>query len=234
MCGRLLALQHEDGIETDEPVTKAINHPIGHVTQALLNLWFKREPNDNDKLPADLQPFFTRLCNTQMKAFRHGRVLLASRLIALFRVDRPWTETYLLPLFDWTSDQAEAKAVWEGFLWSPRLFKLLLIAFKTQFLDTARHYSELGEHRQQFAAFLTYAALDPPETYTARDFRDAIAALPQEGLDESADALVQALEGPASNERTTGRIVSNRSGNKSGQRIGSWLRIAALPNRLFA
>ena len=70
-----------------------------------------------------------------------------------------------------------------------------MIAFKTQFLDTARHYAELGEHARQFAAFLTYAALDPVDTYTAQDFQTALGALPQEGLDEAVQALVQALEG---------------------------------------
>jgi hypothetical protein len=195
LCRRILALPHQDGVDTDQPVTRAINHPVGHVTQALLNLWFKREPNDNDGLPAELEPFFTQLCDTGVAQFRHGRVLLASRLIALFRVDRPWTEAHLLPLFDWTIDAVEARAAWEGFLWSPRLYRPLLIAFKAQFLDTVQHYTELGEHAQQFAAFLTYAALDPVDTYTAQDFQAALGALPQEGLHESAQALVQALEG---------------------------------------
>jgi hypothetical protein len=116
LCRRVLALSHQDGVNADEPVTRAINHPVGHVTQALLNLWFTREPNDNDGLPAELEPFFTQLCDTDVAQFRHGRVLLASRLIALFRVDRPWTEAHLLPLFDWTTDTMEARAAWEGFL----------------------------------------------------------------------------------------------------------------------
>lgn len=195
LCRRILLLSHQDDVGTDQPVTKAINHPIGHVTQALLNLWFKREPNDNDTLPDNMEPFFTQLCDTSQGQFRHGRVLLASRLIALFRVDRPWTEKHLLPLFDWAAYPAEAKAVWEGFLWSPRLYQPLLIAFKTQFLATAHHYAQLGEHGRQFAAFLTYAGLDPVEGYVPQDFQAALGVLPQEGLQESAQALVQALEG---------------------------------------
>jgi hypothetical protein len=91
----------------------------------------------------------------------------------------------------------EAKAAWEGFLWSPRAYRPLLLAFKPQFLDTARHYGELGEHTQQFAAFLTYAALGPIDGYSAEEWRAALAALPQEGLEESAQALAQALEGAA-------------------------------------
>ena len=205
LCCRLLALSLDvgsgsritrNGVETDDPVGSAINHPIGHVTQALINLWFKQNPNDGDLLPADLEPIFTALCDVKVSRFRHGRVLLGSRLIAFFRVDRPWTEQHLLPLFDWNNTD-EAKAAWEGFLWSPRLYQPLLMSFKSQFLDSASHYAELGEHRQQFSAFLTYAALGPTDGYTVEEFRSALSALPQEGLEESAQALSQALEGAA-------------------------------------
>ncbi|MGE0049369.1 MAG: anti-phage defense-associated sirtuin Dsr1 [Acidithiobacillus sp.] len=205
LCRRVLDLPLEagsgyriirNGVETYDPVGSAINHPIGHATQALINLWFKQNPNDNDLLPAELKPIFTTLCDVQVDRFRHGRVLMGSRLIAFFRVDRPWTEQHLLPLFDW-SNPVEAKAAWEGFLWSPRLYQPLLTAFKSQFLDCANHYADLGEHRQQFATFLTYAALGPTEGYSVEEFRTAIGALPQEGLEESAQALNQALKGAA-------------------------------------
>lgn len=203
LCERVLNLQIDpstgitiNGAPIDQPVTEAINHPVGHITQSLINLWFKQDPNDNDLLPTELKPIFTTLCDVQIYQFRHGRVLMGSRLIAFFRVDRPWTEQHLLPLFDW-SNPVEAKAVWEGFLWSPRLYQPLLTAFKSKFLESAKHYADLGEHRQQFATFLTYAALGPTEGYTFEEFRDAIGALPQEGLEESAQALAQALESAA-------------------------------------
>jgi len=203
MCRRVLGLPLDedsgirggDGGPIQQPVTEAINHPVGHVTQALINLWFKREPNDGDGLPAEIGPLFTRLCDVRVQRFRHGRVLLASRLIALFRVDRQWTEQYLLPRFDWAADPVEARAAWEGFLWSPRVYLPLLLAFKRPFLDTARHYGDLGEHARQFAAFLTYAALGPVDGYAAKEWRAALAALPQEGLQESAQALAEALAG---------------------------------------
>lgn len=205
ICQRVLGLPLDadagirggDGEALHQPVTEAINHPIGHVTRAMINLWFKREPNDGDGLPADIGPSFTQLCDLRVQRFRHGRVLLASRLIALFRVDRQWTEQCLLPRFDWAADSIEAKAAWEGFLWSARLYQPLLLALKPQFLDTARHYGELGDHARRFAAFLTYAALGPVDGYTAEEWRAALAALPREGLQDSAQALGQALEGAA-------------------------------------
>jgi len=196
LCRRVLALPLEVGTGMTHDVDEAINHPVGHITQALINFWFKRNPNDNDLLPTDIKPLFTELCDLQVERFRHGRVLLGSQLIAFFRVDRPWTKQYLLPLFDW-NNLAEAKAVWEGFLWKPRLYQPLLTAFKPQFLESANHYADLGEHRKQFAAFLTYAALDPIEGYTADEFRSAIKKIPRDGLEESVRALSQALEGTA-------------------------------------
>ncbi len=194
LCHRILSLPYELDGGNEDPVARAINHPVGHVTEALLNLWFKRKPSDNEGLPDDIEPFFTQLCDTEVQRFRHGRVLLASRLIALFRADRSWAETHLLPLFDWTRDPIEAKVVWEGFLWSPRLYQPLLIAIKDPFLATASHYAEFGKQGRQFAAFLTYAALMPLDGYRAQDFQTAIDSLSQEGLDEVARALVQALE----------------------------------------
>ena len=205
LCSRVLALQIEVGGTTitlpngnpiDEPVTSAINHPVGHVTQALINLWFKQNPNDNELLPANIKAFFTSLCDVQVERYRHGRVLLGSQLIALFRVDRPWTEQHLLPLFSW-NNLNEAKAVWDGFLLSPRLYQPLMTALKPHLLESANHYQKLGERRMKFAAFLTYAALGPIEGYTAHEFRSAIGALPIEGLEYAAQAFSQAVEGAA-------------------------------------
>lgn len=71
----------------------------------------------------------------------------------------------------------------------------LLTAFKSAFLQTAGHYAEFGEHGRQFAAFMTYAALEPLDGYTATDFQGAFGVLPIEGLRGAAQALSQAMEG---------------------------------------
>jgi hypothetical protein len=194
LCDRILLIEHKDAIENDQPVTKAINHPIGIVTRALLELWFKQKPNDNDEIPLNIRSLFSKICDNNVEQFRHGRVILASQLISLYRVDRAWTSTNLLPFFDWNNDVLEAKDVWEGFLWSPRLYSPLLVQLRPHLLETARHYNELGAHGNQYSIFLTYLALEPADTYTAVDFQAAFLALPQSGLNESANALVQALE----------------------------------------
>lgn len=203
LCRRLIALPEDTdaAVQDDDsiarPVTEAINHPIGMVTQALVNRWFKQPLYDNGTLSPLFADLFTTLSDTSVRHYRHARVILGSHLIALFRVDREWTTRQLLPLLDWNQDAIEAKGIWEGFLWSPRLYAPLLEAFKTEFLQTTHHYEELGEHRQQFAGFFTYAAIDPIEGYSVDELRTALHALPSEGLDEAAQALFQALEGAA-------------------------------------
>lgn len=126
--------------------------------------------------------------------------MLAAHVIALFRVDPNWATHHLLPLFDWQRSEVEACAAWEGFLWSPRLHHPLMQVLKPAFLDTARHYAALGKHDGQYASLLTFAALDPGDTFTATELAAATRALPPDGLHDAAQALVRALEG-ASDQR---------------------------------
>lgn len=195
LCRRFLRMNSPDEMGIDCTVARAINHPVGQVTQSILHYWFRRKPEDRQGLPDDLMPIFTLLCDTSIERYRNARLLLARNAIALFRVDRVWAEEYLLPLFDWQRSATEARAAWQGFLWSPRLYRPLFAAFKADFLETARHYTDLSECGRQYAAILTYAALDPADIFTLDDLSRATIALPQEGLQEAAQALVHAIEG---------------------------------------
>lgn len=205
----ILTLDLQDGVDTDNPVGRAINNPVGHVTEALLRWWYRRSLEDNQGLPEELKTIFNQLCDTGIDKFRHGRVLLAAHVIPLFRVDRDWATQHLLPLFDWSRSQVEARAAWDGFLWSPRLYRPLMEILKPAFLDTASHYRELGDHGRQYASLLTFAALDPGDTFLNTELAAATRSLPQEGLHEAAQALVRALEG-AGDQRAdywTNRII---------------------------
>ncbi|WP_299179337.1 anti-phage defense-associated sirtuin Dsr1 [uncultured Neptuniibacter sp.] len=202
LCQRVLHLDIpsdtgilKNGEPINQPVSEAINHPVGHVVKALINYWFISQPEDNEGLPTDLRPILTEVCVNRSSQYRHGRVILASRLITLYRVDRQWTETHLLPLFDWDNVFSETAAVWEGFLWSPRIYRPLITSFKRHLLKAATHYEKLGEHRSQYAAFLTYLALDPGDLFTLDELKGAIRSLPEDGLEEVAQALLQALQG---------------------------------------
>lgn len=193
---RVLTLHREEGIEADDdPVSRAINHPVGQVTKAALGWWYRQSLEDGQGLPDVLTPIFTDLCRTNVQSFRNGRVLLATNVIALFRVDGQWARQYLLPLFEWRYSVDEARGAWEGFLWSPRIYRPMMEAVKPQFLATAQHYRDLGKHSEQYAALLTFAALEPGDTFSTEELAVATRTLPADGLRGAAQTLVRALEG---------------------------------------
>lgn len=204
---KLMALNEESELSIDDPVGRAINHPIGHATEAMLRLWYRQPLQDGEGLPEVHRIIFTIICDRNVAKFSHGRVLLAANTISLFRVDNDWATENLLPLFDWERSEVEARYAWEGFLWAPRLYFPLLAAIKKPLLDTASHYSELGNHARQYADFLTFAALEPNDIFTTEEFKVATSKLPQEGLNFTAQALVRAL---GSSEEKRVEYLENR------------------------
>ncbi|EIL95687.1 hypothetical protein UU5_10006 [Rhodanobacter sp. 115] len=194
MADRIFGLDVEDGVLTEEPLMRAINHPVGQITQALLAWWSRSELEDGQGLPTAIRDRFTRLCDTDVDKFRHGRVLLGSRLVSLFRVDEKWSRECLLPLFDWTRSETEAASAWEGFFWAPRLYRPLMQEMKRAFLDTAKHYDALSKEDSQYAAILTFAALDLGDIFSVAELAQATVELPLAGLEAVAATLVRALE----------------------------------------
>ncbi len=197
MCGRILELKYEERGEEElhDPVDQAINHPVGRVTEALLRWWRRSPLEDGQGLRGALRSRFSTICDTERQALRHGRVLLSTYAITLFRVDRDWTTRFLLPLFEWKRSTAEARSAWTGFLRSARLYRPLIEAIKPAFLETACRYQKLGWHGARYTALLTYAALGSSDVFTTTELAKATAKLPPEGRDRAAETLVQALKG---------------------------------------
>ena len=194
LCHRVLALDYEAEEEANDIVGRAINHPVGLVTEGLLHWWYRSDVEDQGGLADEPRQVFTQLCDTGVPKFRYGRVLLATHVISLFRVDREWTIQFLLPLFEWDNSEAETRAAWEGFLWSPRLYAPLMELLKPAFLETADHYARLGQYREQYASLLTFAGLDPGYVFGKRELALAMRALPRDALDSAADTLARAVD----------------------------------------
>ncbi len=85
---KLMALNEEGELSIDDPVGKAINHPIGHATEAMLRLWYRQPLQDGQGLPETHKVIFTTLCDKEVAKFSHGRVLLAANAISLFALIR--------------------------------------------------------------------------------------------------------------------------------------------------
>jgi len=195
LCRRFLAVDHAElEIGTKEILNRAINHPIGRITHALIEWWFRQSLKDGQGLSSEVKPIFTDLCDTGKVQLRSGRALLAARTIALYRVDYDWTKKHLLPLFDWQKSAKEANVAWGGFLWSPRIYPPLLSDIKAAVLETAEHHDELGVRAGQYADFLTFIALNPGDIFTYAELAKATGKLSHESLARVAFTLYSTIK----------------------------------------
>lgn len=199
--GILLPPKDERSRTSSNLITIAINHPVGDVTKALLGWWYRQKPKDAEGLRAEIKPIFNELCTIEVEEFSHGRLILAAHIFDLFRVDENWTKENLLPLFDWERSETEAASAWQGFLWSPRIYPPLLLVIKKYFLETVKHYHQLGECAGQFVDFLTFLALDPRDIFTNGELQSITSKLPPEGLERTVLTLTRALAGAGERRR---------------------------------
>lgn len=213
LCQRLLDLDYPKYAtvsDSKDLQTAAINHPVGRVTEALLNWWDQKEPSllAGQGAHAKLKPIFTRLCDTKKADYRWGRIVLAMRVLPLFHVDPEWTRRHLLPLFNWKGglDPKEVLGAWMGFLVAPDFSPDFLKAIKQPLLETVSHYNELDRYKEQYARLLTVVALEAVDTarpsaiFSADELGRAFRVLPVEGLEQAAAHLVEFMEA-AGNER---------------------------------
>src|SRR5262249_28597965 len=156
----LLAAQKDESfVGHDDILFEAINHPVGQVTDAVFRWWYRQGLEDGQGLRPEPRGIYSELSDLGSVSFRYGRIIIASNIIVLFRVDREWTCLNVLSNFDWANIQ-EARAAWSGYLWSPRLYVPLLTSIREAFIDTSRFYELLGQLRQQYANLLTVVALE--------------------------------------------------------------------------
>ena len=190
---RILDVTADDKFSNEgSSFTRALNHPIGHATEALFRWWYTTGLKDDQGISGQFIHILNRMVDVRIEAFRYGRIILATHLIALFRVDPVWTKHQLLPLFDWCN-RDEARPLWEAHLWNPRLYRPLAAAFKESFLETVNHYADLNKSAEQYASLLALAGLEPDDTFQLSELQIATAKLPPKGLTASAYLLMKAL-----------------------------------------
>ncbi|MHA7809373.1 MAG: anti-phage defense-associated sirtuin Dsr1 [Marinobacter adhaerens] len=194
LCRRVMEIEVDgDGVDTDDPVMAAKNHRLGRAAQAVITRWLAEKPKDNDGIPGTVKSIFTSLCDSNITQLVHGRVVLASYLISLFRIDPEWTTENLLDYFYWENGREEALAVWSGFIWSGRLYKPLLLRLGSDFFEVAKHYDDLGVFGRRYAALLTLTAIESPDIDQKLNLAEAFGSLPEEGLLQSTRVLAERL-----------------------------------------
>ncbi len=156
--------------DTDDPVTRALNSPIGRLTEALLSKLSQLSPATYEQIPPDIQARFEGLIGGNDLGHPFSRLLVA-RYVAWLYGQRPdLARSHFLSRFDWAKS-SEARLLWSGFLMSPNLTPDLWSALRQLVLDAVPHAHELGRYEDYFYQFIASVLLHPGfefEPYQAR------------------------------------------------------------------
>lgn len=172
-----------------DSISLAINHPVGRIMEALLGRCFGETIQKGEGIPLVYENLFTYVCDTPALGLRHGRVILASRIIGLYYADENWVRGHLFPLLDWNRNADEAKAAWCGFLWINHPHVPLMQEIKDAFLQTAEHIQDLGKAGKQYCSFLTLMELWHVPGWDCKASKEVFANFSKLSLEHCAEML---------------------------------------------
>ena len=179
--------------DVDDPVNDAINHPVGILTQSLIQR-LAEKAGGNDRLPIELRPYFNQIAEGEDNVYILARVMLASELPYLHSIDPDWTQAKLISRLDW-STSPEASLVWKGYLWRPRIDRNLFEALKRLSIMGLEHLDTLGPSGSNLIRLLAIASFDFPDSLSRQEKRLFLKKLDARQLEEVVDILKDFLEG---------------------------------------
>ena len=169
-------------------LTAALSRPIGKLALATLDVLVARDAARNSGLSVDLVAPLTAMTQHQGASASLGRVMITSRLAVLHDIDPSWTEAQLVPRFDWAV-ASEAKAAWQGYMWSPWVRPSLWQKLKSFALDTLGHLGELDKYREHFVRFMVSLSFDTNEALSLAETQKLLRRLDPEDLATAANWL---------------------------------------------
>lgn len=171
-------------------VGTAINHPVGKIVTSLLDVCFPDTIHKGEGILTLYKKVYSRVCTNENIAFRCGRVILASRMVALYYADEQWVRERLMPFFDWDVSEAEAVSMWDGFLWTNTIHAPLLNDLRKSLFDSIRHLAVFKEERQaRLFAFIVAMGVIGTDGYGNDDYAQLLDGANQVGLESAADTL---------------------------------------------
>lgn len=198
LCHKLLFLSYPEKIsrysDSSDIVNQALSSPQGNTALALLHIWDNNGLRDNAGLVEPYRTLLTELCDRHEPLPIHAHVFLGRYAITLYRVDRGWTEEYLLPLFDWQQNEWDASALWSGFLWTARFYPDLFMEFWSSFVACSRHYVELGALGRQYVQLATLIAIERMDDFPSEDCATIFNSVPVEALPDALDWLEDSIK----------------------------------------
>lgn len=118
----------------------AINHEIGYITQALIKFMISISHGKPGEISLSLTWHFNKLCEEvkDRDCSIYVKVILTSRLYALYVLLPEWTKTYVIPLLTWEEDgnTYNTEQFWDSYLsYAPHILKQLFQDIKIDLLQ---------------------------------------------------------------------------------------------------
>lgn len=177
-----------------DPVTQAINHPAGHLAEALLDCLWARHPTIDSALPTDLVPRFSNMADGDTDGHLQSRILLVSRLYWIHWTDPAWAGQHLIPKLSFDASP-EAAALWRGYLWSPQIGPNLMATLRKALIEAISHRAQLGDARRNLIRLFSFGCVEIPGSVPDGDVRHVLQMIDGEDLSEVASVLAEILEG---------------------------------------
>ena len=177
--------EHSVAQETDledNPVDRAINHPLGILVESLLDRLgsrvLKRDQGLSDRsILVRLEQVLAQRSDSGLL----GITILFSRLHYFHSVDRDWCRINMVPLLDW-ADARMARVCWLSYLWTPRITVELAADISVLLVAALDHANVLRDQREHRATELFgVVCLEYPDIYTPATIANALASSGADG-----------------------------------------------------
>ena len=189
-----IASDQNEVMDSDDPLTEALNDTHGQLAEvALLRLW-KYEPRIGEGLSPSVRSYFEKITADPDGHF--GRVMLATRLHQLFSIDRDWVVKHLIPLFSPRGSE-EANNLWAAYAWSPTVGPDLLSAFKESFLEILASDDGPAFREGNLIRLFMSICLESPNELRDEEIRNVVESLSEESLKIVLYSLEHRLKGDA-------------------------------------
>jgi SIR2-like protein len=176
-------------------VAKAINNSVGIFTETIMTRFAAYKLEAGSGIPdSKIRTCVNRLVAEEGDAFVLARVILASRLQYFYTVDPDWTKESLLARMDWT-DSVEAAALWQGYLWMPRISADLVLSIKDQLLQSMARLADIHNLAERLHQTFVIVCLNYPDLYTATQQHQALVSIGASGLKNVAAFLSRSVRG---------------------------------------
>lgn len=187
------AMQHSVHKAEALDVDTAINHPVGRLTEALFDRLWAKKLHEAAGLPERERVYLQACIDTDSPQALLARIIIASRLAGAHFLDPQWTEEHVLPRMDWAHSD-EARALWQGYLWTVRSSLGLLAAMKVAIVSALPHLNELGESGRNLCILFAEASISHQEILGPKVTRLALKPLQSKHLAAIARGAEHVLE----------------------------------------